>query len=238
MTALTAAILLNADNQPTFSQGPKEGFHLEGLLAITTPPRASPGPQDPWTPPDFTSTIRNPQNEGCGHIQPGEAVLQVWTKQSSPIRASSIRHLLPQLPLSGQAHPSSPPTPIRSPNYSPLSQPGRPRTGLAAPETEGESRSHEGRVALSPAAQTPINCKCFGAQNPNNPQCFWENEPVALRGGSAPLPDEAHTKGPQPSLSTQSVNPAKDVSCARTWGRVQHYGPQWAPWAVSGPGVT
>lgn len=128
--------------------------------------------------------------------------------------------------------------PIRSPNYSPLSQPGRPRTGLAAPETEGESRSHEGRVALSPAAQTPINCKCFGAQNPNNPQCFWENEPVALRGGSAPLPDEAHTKGPQPSLSTQSVNPAKVVSCARTWGRVQHYGPQWAPWAVSGPGVT
>ena len=110
--------------------------------------------------------------------------------------------------------------------------------GLAAPETEGESRSHEGHVALSPAAQTPINCKCSGAQNPNNPQCFWENEPVASRGGSTPLPDEAYTKGPQPSLSTQPVNPAKDVSCARTWGRVQHYGPQWAPWAVSGPGVT
>lgn len=75
--------------------------------------------------------------------------------------------------------------------------------GLAAPETEGESRSHEGHVALSPAAQTPINCKCSGAQNPNNSQCFWENEPVASRGGSTPLPDEAYTKGPQPSLSTQ-----------------------------------
>lgn len=61
--------------------------------------------------------------------------------------------------------------PTRSPNYSPLSQPGR-------PQPEGESRSHEGRVTLSPAAQTPINCKCFGAQNPNNPQCFWEKELV------------------------------------------------------------
>lgn len=160
-------------------------------------------------------------------------MLQVWTKQSSPFRESSIRRLLPQLPLSGQAHPSSPPTPHQKPKLL-TTQSAWPALAWLPPETEGESRSHEGHVTLSSAAQTPINCKCFGAQNPNNPQCFWENELVASRGRSAPLPDEAHMKGPQPSLSTQPktspvLGPGAESSAMGLHG---------LPWAVSGPGVT
>lgn len=49
---------------------------------------------------------------------------------------------------------------------------------------------------------------------------------VASRGGSAPLLEKPHKiKGPQ----LGPVNPAKDTSCPRSWGRVQLHGPQGAP---------
>ena len=135
--------------------------------------------------------------------------------------------------VSDPTHPSSPPTPHQKPKLL-TTQSAWPALAWLPPETEGESRSHEGHVTLSSAAQTPINCKCFGAQNPNNPQCFWENELVASRGRSAPLPDEAHMKGPQPSLSTQPktspvLGPGAESSAMGLNG---------LPWAVSGPGVT
>lgn len=139
-------------------------------------------------------------------------MLQVWTKQSSPFRESSIRRLLPQLPLrTGPPFLSTYPASEAQTTHHSVSL-----ARLAWLPPRLRERADHTRPRYSELCCTNTHqLQCFGPQNPNNPQCFWENELVASRGRSAPLPDEAHMKG----LLTQPVNPAKDISCPRTWGQ-------------------